>query len=149
MANEKANKISYNSNSYKHGNLMTVSTVLSLCTLMVLMLLSTAFKSSVASLLLARNASAIISALFFVAFAVLAFLAKKKDCCLWEYSLYSLVMSIGFLCLLGTPFFLPSTEVINALFRTKYAQAGIVAVNVIYLLATLIYHSVKSSEKKK
>ncbi|MBQ8526083.1 MAG: hypothetical protein IJ460_05140 [Clostridia bacterium] len=149
MANKKENKNSYNSIAYKHGNLMTASTVLSLCTLMVLMLISTAFKSSVSSLMMARSATAVISALFFAAFVILAVMAKKKDCCLWEYSLYSLVMSIGFLCMLGTPFFLPATESVNAIFRTKYAQAGIIAINVAYLLATLIYHTVKSNEKKK
>ena len=145
----KKDKTNYNSNSYKHGNLMTASAVLSLCTLMVLMLLSTAFKSSITTLVMARGVSAIISALFFAAFIILAVLAKKKDCNLWEYSIYSLVMSLGFLSLLGTPFFLPATDMINSLFKTQYAQAGIVTVNVIYLLATLIYHSYKSTQKDK
>lgn len=143
----KKDKTNYNSNSYIHGNLMTASAVLSLCTIMVLMLLSTAFKSSISSLIIARVAAGTISALFFAAFIVLAVMAKKKDCNLWEFSIYSLVMSLGFLSMLGTPFFLPSTDFINSLFKTQYAQAGIVATNVIYLLGALIYHSYKSTKK--
>lgn len=148
MNNKKTNKATFNSISYKHGNLMMTSTILSLSTLMVLMLLSTAFKSSVASLMLARSVSAVISAIFFAAFVVLAVLSKKKDASLWEYSIYSLVMSFAFLSLLGTPFFLPTTDVINAMFRTKYVQAGITVLNVAYLIGALIYHTIKSTNRK-
>lgn len=147
MTNKKNNTYTKNA-AYRHGNLMTASTTVSLCTLMVLMLLSTAFKSSISSLMMGRTVSAAVAVLFFVAFIVLAIIAKKKDRCFWEYSIYSLVMSVGFLSMLGTPFFLPSTDFINSIFRTQYAQAGIIAVNVVYLLATLIFHTVKSTEKK-
>lgn len=148
MENRKNNTYIKNA-AYRHSNLMTASTVVCLCTLMVLMLLSTAFKSSISSLMMGRAISAAVSAFFFVSFIVLAVFAKKKDRCFWEYSIYSLVMSLGFLSMLGTPFFLPSTDFINSIFRTQYAQAGIIAVNVMYLPATLIFHTLKSSGNRK
>lgn len=126
---------------------MLISTAVAMCTLLVLMLLSTAFKSSVDSLMMGRNISAVISAVFFVAFLVVAVFAKKKDCSLWEYSIYSLIMSIGFLSLLGVPFFLPAVGFITKLFTTRNAQAGIMLVNLIYLIGTLTYHTIKSSKK--
>ncbi len=147
MANLKKQKSPNEANSYKHGNLMLISTTLSICTLLVLMLLSTAFKSSVDSLIIARGISAIISALFFGAFIVLAVFAKKKDCNLWEYSIYCIIMSLGFLALLGVPFFLPALGFFTKIFTTRNAQAGIMLVNLIYLVSTLTYHTVKSSKK--
>ena len=126
---------------------MLISTTVAMCTLLVLMLLSTAFKSSVDSLMMARGVSAIISGIFFVAFLVVAVFAKKKDCSLWEYSIYSLIMSVGFLSLLGVPFFLPASGFIPKLFTTRNAQAGIMLVNLIYLIGTLTYHTIKSSKK--
>lgn len=133
-------------NSYKHSNLMMVSTTLSICTLLVLMLISTAFKSTISSLVTARYASGVISALFFAGFVVLGFLSIKKDKSFIEYAIYSFVMSIGFLSLLGTPFFLPKLDLINKLFTTKYVQAGIMFVNVIYLVWALTYHNIKASQ---
>lgn len=148
MNNKNQTKPTFNSISYKHGNLMMTSTIVCLCTLMVVMLISTAFKSSIASLMLARSVAGALSVLFFAAFVALAVMAKKKDCALWEYSIYSLIMSFGFLSMLGTPFFLPATDAINAMFRTKYVLAGLIAFNVVYLVSALIYHTVKSSHKK-
>ena len=150
MELEMANKITKKANevnSYKHGNLMLISTTVSMCTLLALMLLSTAFKSSVSSLMMARGVSGVISGMFFAAFVVLAVLAGKKDRSLWEYSIYSFMMSIGFLSLLGVPFFLPAAGFVTKLFTTRNAQAGIMLVNLIYLVATLIYHTIKSNQK--
>ena len=139
---------SYNDRSYKHGNYMIASTTLGICTLMVLMLLTTAFKSSVNSLMTARTFSAIISALFFIACVLLAVVSAKRERGLWEYSAYALVMSMGFLSLLGVPFFLPATTFFETLFTTKNAQAGILVTNIIYLALTLTYHTVKSKPGK-
>ena len=147
MANNKKQKSPSEANSYKHGNLMLISTTVAMCTILVLMLLSTAFKSSVDSLMMGRTVSAVISALFFLAFVVIAVFAKKKDRSLWEYSIYSFVMSVGFLSLLGVPFFLPAVGFFTKLFTTRNAQAGIMLVNLIYLAATLTYHTVKSHKK--
>ena len=148
MNKKEMKNMSYNDRSYKHGNFMLASTTLSICTLLVLMLLTTAFKSTVNSLMTARLFSGIISAFFFAAFAVLAVLSVKKEKGLWEYAVYSFVMSMGFLSLLGVPFFLPTTKFFEALFTTKNAQAGLLAVNIIYLIATLTYHTVKSKPEK-
>ena len=133
---------------YKHGNLMLISTSISLCSLMALMLLSTAFKSAFGTVMFGRIVSAILSGAFFIAFIITAYFAKKKDKSLWEYSIYSLIMAFGLLSLLGVPFFLPKTPLFMAIFKTKYAQAGIVTFNVIYLIASLIYHTCKSSKIK-
>ena len=146
MDNNKKNS-SYNS-SYKHGNLMLASTTLSICVLMVLMLITTAFKSSVNSLMTARTVSGILSALFFAGAIVLGFMAGKKDKSFWEFSIYSLIMSMGFISLLGLPFFVPATKFFLALFTTRNASAGILLVNIIYLVFTLIYHNVKSKSEK-
>ena len=147
MANIKKQKSPSEANSYKHGNLMLISTTVAMCTMLVLMLLSTAFKSSVDSLMMGRTFSAVISAFFFLAFIVTALFAKKKDCHLWEYSIYSFIMSVGFLSLLGVPFFLPAVGFFTKLFTTRNAQAGIMLVNVVYLICTLTYHTVKSNKK--
>ncbi|MBQ7901449.1 MAG: hypothetical protein IJ365_05755 [Clostridia bacterium] len=148
MANKNVKKANNNeANSYKHGNLMLISTTVAICTLLVLMLLSTAFKSSVNSLMMARSVSGVISGVFLAAFVVLGVFAHKKDKSLWEYSVYSLIMSVGFLSLLGVPFFLPATNLVTMLFTTRNAQAGIVLVNVIYLVGTLTYHTIKSKDK--
>ena len=61
-------KYSTATSSYKHGNLMLASTTMSICVLMVLMLITTAFKSTTGSLLMARTASGILSAIFFIDF---------------------------------------------------------------------------------
>ncbi len=140
--------MSYNDRSYKHGNYMIASTALGICTLMVLMLQATAFKSSVNSLMTARSFSGIISALFFIAFVVLTVLSAKRERGLWEYAAYSFVMSIGFLSLLGVPFFLPATAFFETLFTTRNAQAGLLIANIIYLAVTLTYHTVKSKPGK-
>ncbi len=146
---KKDNKnMSYNDKSYKHGNYMIASTTLGICTLMVLMLLTTAFKSSVDSLMTARTFSGIISALFFAAFVVLTALSAKRERGLWEYAAYSFVMSVGFLSLLGVPFFLPATGFFDALFTTRNAQAGLLIANIIYLAVTLTYHTLKSNPNK-
>lgn len=125
---------------------MMVSTTLAICSLLVLMLLSTAFKSTINSLVMARNISAVISAVFFVAFVVLTSLSFKKDKSLLEYAIYSIVMSLGFLALLGTPFFLPKITFFNNLFTTRNAQAGIMLANIIYLIWALIYHNLKAAK---
>lgn len=150
--NKKQNKELYNTLEYKHGNLMTASTIVCLITFMILMLLSTAFKSF-NSIMTARTVSAVISGVFLVCFAGMTVLAVKKDRSFWEYSIYSLVMSFGFLSLRGIPFFVPAalygSKIIQTMFTTKYVQAGLIALNIVYLLGTLIYHTVKSSPKKK
>ena len=146
MDNNKKNS-SYNS-SYKHGNLMLASTTLSICVLMVLMLITTAFKSSISSLMTARTVSGILSALFFISAIVLGFMANKKDKSFWEFSIYSLIMSIGFISLLGLPFFVPGTKFFLSLFTTRNASAGLLLVNIIYLVFTLTYHTVKSKSEK-
>ncbi len=125
---------------------MMVSTTLALCSMLVLMLLTTAFKSTISSLVIARSVSAIISAVFFASFVTLLILGIKKDKSLLEYAIYSVVMSLGFLALLGTPFFLPKITFFNNLFTTRNAQAGIVLVNIIYIIWALVYHNKQSSK---
>ena len=150
MANQNKTKKTTNnySNSYKHGNYMMISTMLAMCTRLVLMLLSTAFKSA-NSINMAFSVSKIISLVFFAAFIIMGILSFKKDKSLLEYCIYSFIMSMGFLSLCGTPFFLPMNVTwSNSLFTTRYAQAGITAVNVIYIVWTLVYHGIKSEKKK-
>ena len=133
---------------YKHGNLMLISTSISICSLMALMLLTTAFKSTFGTVMFGRIAAAILSGGFFIAFIATAYFAKTKDKSLWEYSIYSLIMAFGFLSLLGIPFFLPKTPLFMAIFKTKYAQAGAIGFNVVYLIVSLIYHTYISSKTK-
>ncbi len=134
-------------NSYKHSNLMMISTTIAICSMLVLMLLSTAFRSTISSLVLARGACGVISAVFFVAFVALGVLGFKKDKFLLEYAIYSIVMSLGFLSLLGTPFFLPKIAFFNNLFTTRNAQAGIMLANIIYIIGAFIYHNRQSSKQ--
>ncbi len=125
---------------------MMVSTTLAICSMLVLMLLTTAFKSTISSLVIARSVSGIISAVFFASFVTLLILGIKKDKSLLEYAIYSIIMSLGFLALLGTPFFLPKITFFNNLFTTRNAQAGIVLVNIIYIIWALVYHNKQSSK---
>lgn len=144
--NEKAT--SNYSASYKHGNLMMVSTILGMCTLLIVMLLSTAFKSA-NSVNMAFGISKAISLAFFVSFVVNGTLSIKKDKLFVEYCVYSFVMAFGFLSLCGTPFFLPSdVELINSIFTTKYTRIALISVNIVYLLWSFLYHGIKSDNKK-
>ena len=136
------------SSSYKHGNLIMISTILGMCTLLVVMLLSTAFKS-INSVNLAFGVSKTISVVFFISFIVTGILSVKKDKLFLEYCVYSLIMSLGFLSLCGTPFFLPSdVNLINSVFTTRYARVALIAVNILYLLWSFIYHGIKADNKK-
>jgi len=146
--NNNENAAVYNSASYKHGNLMMISTVIGMCTLLIVMLLSTAFKS-INSVNLAFGVSKVISALFFVAFIVSGILSIKKDRLFIEYCIYALVMSLGFLSLCGTPFFLPSNVAfINAIFSTRYTRIALISLNILYLLWSFLYHGIKADNKK-
>lgn len=134
--------------SYKHGNLIMISTILGMCTLLVVMLLSTAFKS-INSVNMAFGVSKTISVIFFISFIVTGILSVKKDKLFLEYCVYSLIMSLGFLSLCGTPFFLPSdVKFINSIFTTRYARVALIAVNILYLLWAFIYHGIKADNKK-
>ena len=137
------------SNSYKHGNLMMISTMLGICTLLVVMLLSTAFKS-VSSIDTAFGISKIISYVFLVSFVVVSVFSFKKDKALWEYAIYSLVMAIGFMALGGTSavFFLPkNVDFLNKLVTTRNANIGLIAANIAYLIFAFVYHVIKSEKK--
>ena len=146
MSNTNKN-LNKNAISLKHSNLMLSSTTLSMCTGVVLLLIYTSLKGSMNSFVFARTMCGAVSAVFFAAGIVLAVMTAKKDKCFLEFSIFSFVMSLGFLSMLGVPFFLLGINGIEKLFVTKYVIFTVAVLDVLYLVLSLAYHTVKSSRK--
>ena len=146
MSNTNKN-LNKNAISLKHSNLMLSSTTLSMCTGVVLLLIYTSLKGSMNSFVFARTMCGVVSALFFAAGIVLAVVTAKKDRCFLEFSIFSFVMSLGFLSMLGVPFFLLGINGIEKLFVTKYVIFTVAVLDVLYLVLSLVYHTIKSNRK--
>ncbi len=129
--------------SLKHTNLMLSSTTLSMCTGIVLLLIYTSLKGSMNSFVFARTMCGVVSALFFAAGIVLAVMTAKKDKSFLEFAIFSFVMSFGFLSMLGVPFFLLWADGIEKFFVTKYVITAVAVIDVLYLIVSLVYHTVK------
>lgn len=146
MSNTNKN-LNKNAISLKHSNLMLSSTTLSMCTGVVLLLIYTSLKGSMNSFVFARTMCGAVSAVFFAAGIVLAVMTAKKDKCFLEFSIFSFVMSLGFLSMLGVPFFLLGINGIEKLFVTKYVIFTVAVLDVLYLVLSLVYHTIKSNRK--
>ncbi len=146
MVNTNKN-LNKNTLSLKHTNLMLSSTTLAMCTGIVLLLVYTSLKGSMNAFVFARTMCGVVSALFFAAGIILAVMTAKKDKSFLEFSIFSFLMSIGFLNMLGVPFFLSWIEGIEKFFVTQYVIFVTAIIDVLYFIASLVYHTIKSSRK--
>ncbi len=143
--NEK--KINKNIMALKHTNLMLVSTTVSICTGLVLLLIYTGLKGTMSSFVFSRTMCGVISAIMLIGAIVLTFVSAKKDVLYTEFAVFAYVMSFAFLSMLGVPFFLRGINGIEKFFVTQYVMFATAVVDVIYLIISLVYHTFKSSEK--